>query len=105
MPQHVLAESFDDFVVSEVLRNLVVAIVLVVFVKLLESSSAPMRCSLVRRIFLKNDRMVTMSGFVASVQRIPVSHRHSTLAILPGTTSISNGPHGRGNRCSANKMT
>jgi hypothetical protein len=42
MPQHVLAESFDDFVVSEVLRNLVVATVLVVFVKLLEA--AALRC-------------------------------------------------------------
>ena len=42
MLQHVLAESFDDFVVSEVLRNLVVATVLVVFVKLLEA--AALRC-------------------------------------------------------------
>jgi hypothetical protein len=42
MPQHALAESFDDFVVSEVLRNLVVATLLVVFVKLLEP--AALRC-------------------------------------------------------------
>jgi hypothetical protein len=42
MPQHVLAESFDDFVVSEVLRNLVVATVLAVFVELLEA--AALRC-------------------------------------------------------------
>jgi hypothetical protein len=42
MPQHVLAESFDDFVVVEVLRNLVVATALVVFVKLLEA--AALRC-------------------------------------------------------------
>src|SRR5437870_4851056 len=43
-------------------------------------------------------------GF-ASVHRIPVSHRHSTFVILPDTTSTSNGPHGRGKRCSASTTT
>jgi hypothetical protein len=35
--------------------------------------------------------------------RIPVSQRHSTSVILPASTSISNGPHGFGNRFSASK--
>jgi hypothetical protein len=39
------------------------------------------------------------------LHRIPVSQRHSTFVILPDTTSTSNGPHGRGKRCSASTTT
>jgi hypothetical protein len=37
--------------------------------------------------------------------RIPESQRHSTSVILPASTSISNGPHGFGNRVSASNTT
>jgi len=62
-------------------------------------------CGCTRTAAQSGERDYVSMNFSRCGYRIPESQRHSTFVILPDSTSISNGPHGRGKGFSASDTT